>query len=140
MKKASKIILDKNKLISQLNEIDKVAKKNNWMMDYDDKLDELVYGMKIMPDDTNLVGLSDEIKLFVSSRSLIRGIFIEYFAYNFVEHEKGLKPILKVLDMDTKKEVSQKDSRLYKDLLKEKLQRKTIISIMSTSDELAMIV
>ena len=95
MKVPAKIILDKQKILKQIEELNAIAKINDWVFDYDDSLDELVFGKSDMPRDSFLYNVNDEINLFLTPDSTVNGMHIEYFQANFLEHNQELKPVLK---------------------------------------------
>lgn len=88
--------LDKSKILSQLKDLKNIS--NEWALEYDDDVDELYYGIKKIPKGYFLFQLNDEINLFVNKKSNIKGLFIEYFSNNYLEHNIKLKPVLKVLN------------------------------------------
>ncbi|HEX8974169.1 MAG TPA: hypothetical protein VF817_01630 [Patescibacteria group bacterium] len=109
-----KIELDKNKITNQLLSISELAKKNDWVFDYDKEIDELTFGLDTMPRNSFLFNINNEINLFVTPNSKINGIFIEYFAQNYIEHKREFKPILRVIEHEAKR---QKIKTIDKDVI-----------------------
>jgi len=92
-----KIELDKDKILKQLTAISQIVEKDDWKLEYDSELDELFFGKEVMPKGSFLFNVNDELNLFVTSSSKVNGIFVEYFALNFIQHNKKLKPVLEAL-------------------------------------------
>lgn len=90
--------LDKDKILKQVEDLIKIAKRDNWKYHYDTDVDELVFGKSYMPRDSFLFNVNDELNLFLSPDSTVSGVFIEYFAANFIKHNKELKPVLEILE------------------------------------------
>lgn len=101
MSKPTRIILDKEKILSQVEALATIAKKNGWTFEYDADIDELVFGKDYMPRDSFLFNVNDEINLFLSPDSTVNGVHIEYFKSNFLEHNKELKPVLPIIESKT---------------------------------------
>ncbi|MBI4033564.1 hypothetical protein HY379_01055 [Candidatus Saccharibacteria bacterium] len=120
------ITLDKNKIIAQLAGLPKIAKKENWQLDYDAKLDELTFGKAVMPKDSFLVNIGKEINLFLTPSSHVRGIFIEYFATNYLEHNVDFKPILDILEEAT----TNVEDELDKKALENELALESVNSLL----------
>jgi hypothetical protein len=116
MSKAHKITLDKDKILKQIECLSDVAQKNGWQFNYDPDVDEMIFGKKVMPRDSFLFNVNDEINLFLSPDSTVNGIFIEYFAVNFIEHNKELQPVLDILEESHPKESPKTIERAKKAL------------------------
>lgn len=111
MNKPQKIILDKDKILEQIQNLREIAKKEKWQYNYDTEIDELVFGKAYMPRDSFLYNISNELNLFVSPDSTVNGIFIEYFDANFLEHNKELKPVLAILEEESEKRPVEEDEK-----------------------------
>jgi len=90
--------LDKSKILSQLKDLQ--AMSDEWTLEYDADVDQLFFGVKKIPKGYFLFQVNDEINLFVDKNSRIRGMFVEYFQNNFLEHNKELKPVMHALEHD----------------------------------------
>ncbi len=115
---ATELKLDRLKILSQLRDIKSIS--NDWALEYDVDVDQLFYGVKKIPKGYFLFQLNDEINLFVNKNSSIRGMFVEYFGNNYLEHNKELKPVLQVFegnDGEPKKIRNIERLALEKDLL-----------------------
>ncbi|MDB5164769.1 MAG: hypothetical protein JWL89_395 [Candidatus Saccharibacteria bacterium] len=121
MTKVNQITLDKDKLLKQIESLVAIAKKDKWSLDYDTDTDEMTFGKKTMPRDTFLFNVNDELNLFLSPDSTINGIFIEYFAVNFIEHNKELEPVLQILEEETPTETPKMVAHAKKALEQELL-------------------
>ncbi len=114
---ARELKLDKAKILSQLKVLQSMS--NSWTLEYDPEVDQLFYGVSRIPKGYFLFQVNDEISLFVNKNSRISGMFVEYFSNNYLEHNKELKPVLRVLeDKDTSSSDVQEMERvaLEKDL------------------------
>jgi hypothetical protein len=112
MSNARKITLDKDKILNQIEALASIAKKNSWQYNYDPDVDELVFGKVIMPRDSFLFNVSDELNLFLSPDSTVYGVFIEYFGANYVEHNKELKTVLSILEEEAEDIAPKEDTKI----------------------------
>ncbi|OIP85894.1 hypothetical protein AUK57_02220 [Candidatus Saccharibacteria bacterium CG2_30_41_52] len=108
MNKHKQVVLDRNKVLSQIQRLAEVAKTDNWQYEYDAQLDELVYGKDFMPRDSFLFNVNGEINLFISPDSSVSGIHIEYFQANYLAHNQELQPALRAITKKTIK--NQRDN------------------------------
>lgn len=93
---ARELKLDKDKILSQLKELQSMS--NDWSLEYDSDIDQPFYGPKIIPKGSFLFQINSEINLFVDKNSRVSGMFVEYFKVNYLEHNQELKPVLDVLE------------------------------------------
>ena len=119
------IELDKEKIMKQLLDLSSIGARDKWKLEYDSELDELVFGKAKMPDGSFLFYVNDEINLFVMPDSTVNGIFVEYFAHNYIEHNQELKPALEVLE-----DRHEAGNGLAKEALEERLLREAAGSIL----------
>lgn len=138
MTHVKKIELDKEKLLKQLTDLAQIVEKDKWKLEYDAELDELFFGRKVMPRGSFLLNVNDELNLFVTSKSQVHGIFVEYFAHNYIEHNKQLKPVLKALEKGKKKDKEKQE--LAKEALAGKLLREAIGSIFNKKKLVAAVI
>lgn len=124
----NKIELNKDKISGQLLNISDLAKKNKWKFDYNEEVDELTFGLETMPRNSFLFNVNNEINLFLTPTSRVNGIFIEYFANNYIKHHKELQPVLKMIEDKIEKQKAKKErkatfiSRLENELVIEALR------------------
>ncbi|MES2876665.1 MAG: hypothetical protein V4678_04320 [Patescibacteria group bacterium] len=95
---ATELKLDKMKILTQLKDIQ--AMSGEWTLEYDADVDQLYFGVKKIPKGYFLFQVNDEINLFVDKKSQVKGMFVEYFQNNFLEHNKELKPVMHALNKD----------------------------------------
>lgn len=129
--------LDRQKIVTQLVRLSEHAQKNKWQYDYDPEVDELVYGISVMPDDSFLFSLNRELNLFLTPNSDVKGIFIEYFASNYIEHNQELRPALKVLE---KKNNDKEKVTLAKEALEGKLLAQALETLLEKDKLLAAVI
>lgn len=80
-----------------------VADKENWSVAYDSDEGTLFYSPDIIPDNSELHQVSDEYSIYVDKKSFApRGLTIEYFRENYLEHHKELKEYADKLFVDNR--------------------------------------
>lgn len=94
-----KIELDRDKILKQLANLSELIESDKWKLEYDAELDELFFGIDTMPKNSFLFNINDELNLFVTPDSKIYGIFVEYFANNYIEHNMLARAIGSVANM-----------------------------------------
>lgn len=94
---AKTIQLDKDSILAQVARLADIAKKNEWEFDYDENIDTLVYGKKVIPTNSFLLSIDDELSIYLDEKSTINGYMIEYFTANYAEHNKDLQPAVKII-------------------------------------------
>ena len=97
--------LDTKKLRESFLSIPVRAKKESWGISYDKLADSLYYTPKVVPEKSALFNLSNEIAIYVNSKSEVDGLFIENCSANFFKHKTEFKnflnsPNLKKLEDD----------------------------------------
>lgn len=133
--------LDTKKLSKQVASIRDIAKKENWKVDYDKDIDQLFFTPKNIPKDTFLVSF-DDISLYLNKNSDVKGMFIEYFSHNFVEHDKDIKPAVHIF-IDMPKGKSKEEKQFAEEIIKKELELKTIQAVyeqLENKPELAVAV
>lgn len=128
MPKVKTIELDKEKIMQQLIRSSKLMETGKWKLEYDKELDQLFVGEKIIPKKSFLFNLNDEINIFVTPSSKVNGMFIEYFAKNYIKHNKKLSPVLGFFVKIRKKQNKEKQE-LAKEALEGKLVNEAISSV-----------
>lgn len=129
MTQVKKIELDRDKILKQLAQLSEIVESDKWKLEYDSELDELFYGIEVMPKKSFLFNVNDELNLFVTPDSKVNGIFVEYFANNYIEHNKMFKPVLKVFKKTTKK--NKVDQELAKEALENRLLTQAMGSVVN---------
>ncbi len=125
MSASQQIILDKEKILKQIEALPTIAKKNDWKHNYDSDTDEFVFGLVYMPRDSFLFNVNDELNLFLSPDSTVNGIFIEYFASNYIEHNKELEPVLNILEEEAE-DIKPTESKLEIEHAKKALEHELL--------------
>ncbi len=138
MAKAKTIKLDKDKIVKQLGQISQNFETGKWLFEYNKELDQLYFGKKIIPKNSFLYNLNDEINIFVTPKSTINGIFIEYFETNYIKHNKNLKHVIKVLVNEKIKKDSEKN-KLAQEALEEKIANQALISVYNKKQLIAAV-
>ncbi|WKZ29624.1 MAG: hypothetical protein QY323_02740 [Patescibacteria group bacterium] len=82
---------------SEILHLDSLAKKDGWVFEYDSEMDSLEWGLPKMPRNARLYNVNKEISLYLTPKGLVKGVFIEYYRNNFVEHNKKFKKFTKLL-------------------------------------------
>lgn len=93
-----------NKVKSEILHLDKLAKKDGWVVEYDSEMDSLEWGLPKMPRNARLYNVNKEISLYLTPKGLVKGVYIEYYRNNFVEHNIKFKKFSKLLANKTHKE------------------------------------
>lgn len=138
MTQVKKIELDKNKIMEQLSDLSQIIEKDKWKLEYDSELDELFFGISLMPKKSFLFSVNDELNLFVTPDSKVNGIFIEYFANNYIEHNKKLKPVLRIFE--TGKKQDKEKQELAKEALEDRLLNQALGAVFKKKKLFAAIV
>ena len=132
MTMAPSIKLDAKKLSRQIASIRSLAEKNKWIVEYDRSLDQLFFAPKVIPKGTFLVTVDNDISIYINKDSDVKGLFIEYFSHNFVEHDKEIKPAFETL---LKTRANSKKNKVAEDLVIKELELKTIESFYKDIDD-----
>ena len=86
----------------KIGKIFEIAKKDNWVVEYDTDLDTFYWAKEKISANTSLRKFLNDFSLYVSNNGQIEGIFIEYAKYNFVSHNKEYKKLLDSLSKSKK--------------------------------------
>lgn len=138
MGKVKTIKLDKDKIVKQLAKISHNFESGKWLFEYNKDLDQLYFGKKIIPKSSFLYNLNDEINIFVTPKSTVNGIFIEYFETNYIKHNKNLKHVIKVL-ANVKMRNDKEKNKLAQEALEEKITNQALISIYNKKQLIAAV-
>jgi hypothetical protein len=106
-------------LLINIAKLADIAKKDQWVVEYDNELDSFYWTKPSISKDAQLTRFSDEFALYVTPKGNIEGLFIEYAQNNFVTHHQTFKPLFENLIENAKSNLSflnTKDSKI-RDLL-----------------------
>lgn len=95
----------------------KIAKEEKWVPRYDIESDSFSLTVPMLPIDARIKYFDDEVALYITKNNDVKGIFIEYFKSNFVEHHKDFRSLLK--DIKSKKRTEKNLIELKKSKVKE---------------------
>ena len=87
--------LKKKKIVDFLSQFSDIAKKENWISHYDAESDSLAIRTPKLSEDARKEYINDEFAFYLTPKSDVQGIFIEYFVSNFVSHHKDFKGVAK---------------------------------------------
>jgi len=85
----------------------KIIKKERWVPRYDIESDSLSMTVSKLPNDARIKYFgNNEIAFYLTKNNDIKGIFIEYFKSNFIEHHKEFKGLIEDIKEKDKTEES----------------------------------
>jgi len=127
MEKTTKSILD------LVKEIPNAASEQGWVFTLDKDEGALFYGPKIAPKDTELFQVSDEYAVYLDKKLHPRGVVIEYYANNFVQHHQEFKKLNQEFFSSSKDSIVLEpkktgDSAIFKSLLEKTLISDAVLS------------
>ncbi len=96
------IIEENKKILDFAYNFSEIVKKEKWVCRYDIESDSCSLAVPQLPNDARIKYFNDEVAFYITQNNDIKGIFVEYFRSNFVEHHKDFKELLK--DVKQKKE------------------------------------
>lgn len=102
----------KEELLQMASNLNKASK--GWVVDYDPETDSLSFSEKNLGEDTKINYLDQEIAVYISPDSQIRGVFIEYATKNYLSHNKKLDSFKKKLARISKEQKSNDFVRINK--------------------------
>ncbi len=106
------------KLIAQyFSNLPYVAENNKWKAYYDEELDNFYFTSPKLSKESSLYSLNNEISLYLTSKGVVEGIFIEYFTSNFLQHEKAFSKFLELLKKGKKSEEKKNQQSIYEKAL-----------------------
>ena len=83
------------KLKEAVQKIPTYAKKEGWVLTLDQDEGSLFYSPRFIPAKSELFQITDEYALYVDKQFNPRGVMIEYFMGNFLQHHRGLQELSK---------------------------------------------
>jgi len=129
--------LDEKKISEQVSNIRTIATRDSWIFDYDKDVDQMFYAPKVLPKDTFLISFNDEISLYLNKKSDIKGVFIEYFSHNFVQHDKNIQPAMKIILKMQK--YHTKEMKTAEQIITQELEKKTIEAVYSSISNISKV-
>jgi len=122
----------KTGIITFIDHISEIAKKEKWTKAYDKRLDYFCWTNPKESKNARLVKISNEVLIYFNSKGLIRGIGVEYLKNNFIEHNPEYKDLTNLFtkradegvfvipkDKEKEKKVADKFDDFTKELVKE---------------------
>ena len=85
--------INKEKLIEIVSNIPKVAKSDNWIFTRDIDEGTMFYSPDPISNETELYQITDEYALYLDRNLNPKGVVIEYYNNNFMEHHPEFKEI-----------------------------------------------
>lgn len=85
---------EKRKLFDFIYNFSEVAKKEKWVPRYDIESDSFSFSVSKIPNDARLKYFDNEIAFYITRNNDIKGLFIEYFKSNFIQHNKDMKKVI----------------------------------------------
>lgn len=111
--------MDKKKILDFIFKFKKRVKEEGWIPSYDVEADSFAYHVKNLPNDVRKRYFGNEIALYLTPNSEVKGVFIEYYLSNFLTHHESLAELKKEIE---KKAKENKDViRLNETKMKESL-------------------
>jgi len=81
----------KAEMVKKIKGLSEYAKKEGWVFTFDKDESTFFYGPRTIPDDAKLFSVNDEFSVYLSAQHQLRGVVLEYYACNFVEHHEEFK-------------------------------------------------
>lgn len=96
--------INNKKILDFIFKFQERVKKDGWVPSYDPEADSLAYRVEKLPADTRKKYFGEEIAFYLTPNSDVKGIFIEYYLSNFLEHQKELEELKKEVEQRIKKD------------------------------------
>lgn len=117
--------LDIKKLKNSFLHVPVTAKNESWATAYDKSTDSLYITPKSLPKDASLYNITNELAVYVTPNSQIKGIFIENYSSNFVKHNTGFEGLLDELESEDDDEIyvskDEEKTQIYQRAIEEKV-------------------
>lgn len=94
----------KKKILDFIAHFSEIAKKEGWISHYDAESDSFAIRMPKLSVDARKEYVNDEFAFYLTPKSNVEGIFIEYFVSNFVAHHKDFQKVAEELKRDNEAE------------------------------------
>lgn len=82
-----------SKILEGVKKIPKMAAEEKWVLTLDLDEGSLFYSPEKIPDETELYQVSDEYAVYFDKNFNPKGIMLEYYNYNFVNHHPEFKEL-----------------------------------------------
>ena len=82
-----------NKIFEAVKKIPQTAEKEKWLITLDKDEGTLFYSPQTIPDGAELFQITDESAVYLDKNADPKGIMIEYYNFNFVEHHPEFKSL-----------------------------------------------
>lgn len=122
----------KSKIITLIDHIADIAKREKWTKAYDKELDYFCWTNQKESRNARLVKISNEVLIYFNLKGFIKGIGVEYLRNNFIEHNPKYKDLPKLFtqkvdegifvvpeNKEKEKKVADKFNDFTKELVKE---------------------
>jgi len=83
--------MNKEQLIAAVKQVPSVASDERWVLTLDRNEGALFYSPEIIPDGAELHQVTDEYSLYVDKDFRPRGVMVEYYDNNFIQHHPEFK-------------------------------------------------
>lgn len=77
-----------------ITDIFNIAKRDNWVVEYNPDLDSLYWSKPKISPNTQLKKFLEDFSLYITDKGLIEGLFIEYAKGNFMSHNEEYKELI----------------------------------------------
>lgn len=127
--------LELNKISQFVKNFANIAKRQKWTSIYDPEDDSLAFHKPKLSNDARKKYINDEFALYIDSKNNIQGLFIEYFASNFIIHHQTIQKVIKAKDLKPKKEELIGFEKEKANLVAEELRIALISSLIQNSNK-----
>ncbi|OGF28292.1 hypothetical protein A2477_02425 [Candidatus Falkowbacteria bacterium RIFOXYC2_FULL_47_12] len=93
---------EKKHILHLVSDLKKIANEQKWISQYDKDSDSFVLRLPQLSKNSHKKYFGDEFAFYINDKDYVEGVFIEYFASNFISHNKGFNDIIK--NIKSKKE------------------------------------
>ena len=93
-------IKDKKELLDLASDFTGFIKKRGWISRYDSDSDSLSVTAPNLSKDARIRYFGNEIAFYITEDNRVEGLFLEYFKSNFVEHHRGLRPVIRAIEKE----------------------------------------
>jgi len=121
--------VEPQKLKNSLFNLPSRAKKEKWILLWDKLTDSLYFSPKIIPQGNILFSITNELSVYVNTRSNVNGIFIENFSANFVKHNADFEELPEALNKKVEDETYTPGDKDKSELYAKALEASLIESI-----------
>jgi len=131
-------------IVESIKIIPDVAKKEGWVLTLDKDEGALFYSPEVIPNKTDLFQITDEYAIYVDKNYKPKGVMIESYGVNFIEHHPEFKKLseevfyddnktIEKINPTTAKKDKKEDAKLLQSLLEKTLIVESIQRPLSAS-------